>query len=297
MWVSEKSRTGNSEKLKKMRTDRIISLFFYRLSEVSGRKKIPILMYHSITPDIKRKGHPYYCIDTSPETFERQMLFLKKNGWNVLALNDLINLHVSTNRNVKKTVIISFDDGYKNFYEYALPILRKYDLTATVFIPTNLIGESESIEFNDKPLMTWGELKESKKKGISIGSHSCTHRLLVELEEEHLANELIESKNKIEQRLDQKCTLFSYPYKFPEGNIAFTRLFREVFERSGYELGVSTKIGRTSINDPRHCLKRIPVNEFDDLSFFKAKLLGGYDWLYTLQFIKKKFHNKSSSGN
>jgi hypothetical protein len=80
---------------------------------------------------------------------------------------------------------------------------------------------------------------------------------------------------------------FDYPFAFPEENSSFVRMLRNVLVESGYDQGVSTRIGIARGREDRYFLRRLPMNSLDDCSLFKAKLQGGYDWLHTIQYGSK----------
>ena len=102
-----------------------------------------------------------------------------------------------------------------------------------------------------------------------------------------IESEVRRSKEKIEHEIGESIKSFSYPYAFPETDNAFTKYLRSIIEAGGYENGVTTSIGTATKEDDIFFLKRIPLNSFDDLPFFTAKLEGGYDWLCKLQYLVK----------
>jgi hypothetical protein len=99
--------------------------------------------------------------------------------------------------------------------------------------------------------------------------------------------ELRESKNKIESQINKEVTTFSYPYAFPEHDKKFKNIIKKTLEKCGYDTGVTTNIGLVKRGDDVLLLKRIPVNMHDDLSLFRAKLRGAYDWISYPQKIVK----------
>ncbi len=268
-----------------MRLDRTISLLLRSILRVNNGKKIPILMYHSVTPQIKHRGHPYFCTEITPATFEKHLEFLKSNNYCAIKLSELSSFHFENP--IQKPVIITFDDGYRDFYEHALPILEKYQMPATVFVPSGLIDKEGVLE--GKPLMTWEQIRESIVHNIEIGSHSHTHRKLVDLSEIELAQELSISKQEIETRTQKKIQSFAYPYRFPEENKYFVNQLCCLLEKCEYKFGVTTRVGTLVKGYDSLIMKRLPVNKFDDSKLFAAKLAGSYDWLNTVQYVTKVF--------
>ena len=247
------------------------------------RVRIPILMYHSISPAAGRQ-HPYFETHTSAEVFSRQMQLLKDENYQTISLAEAISRseqHVD-----QKQVVITFDDGYRDFYTQAFPTLVRHAFTATLFVVSTYSAESR-FSRNGADYMTWNEIREVHAGGISIGSHSATHRHLSTLNDEELRAELADSKNAIENALGKKIASFSYPFAFPEPDKVFVSRLKSILESSGYENGVCTTIGTMAAGNEHFFLPRLPVNAFDDARFFRAKLEGGYDWLRTMQRIYK----------
>lgn len=274
-----------------MRFDRTISLLISMLTKkYYERHYIPILMYHSVSLTVKISNHPYFCTAITPRRFEEHLKLLQKLGYSIKKLDELTSVIPEFEQD-KKVAVITFDDGYHDFYEYALPLLRKYNIPASVFIPAGLVNMQEPI-FDGKRLMDWEQIKECYMNGNEIGSHSMSHRKLVTINKSELKFEILKSKEKIESILFNPISSFSYPYKFPEENHDFTKLYCELLMQAGYTNGVTTRIGCAKKDDDFLLLKRIPVNEYDDEKLFKAKLQGGYDWLYTLQFYFKRIRCK-----
>jgi peptidoglycan/xylan/chitin deacetylase (PgdA/CDA1 family) len=218
--------------------------------------------------------------------FEEQMNCLFENGYSAIDLTELAEV-MRNGKGASRSVIITFDDGYRDVLVNALPILEKYGFSATVFLATGLMG-SRSSKFDGKEFLDWEDVRGLRKRGIAFGSHTVNHLKLENLQGSEMEVEIVNSKNEIESRLGESVEAFSYPYAFPEGKAAFLEKFFEVIVRSGYRFGVTTVIGRVKNGDNPLALKRIPVNEYDDTALFKAKLEGAYDWVHVPQYLRKK---------
>lgn len=241
-------------------------------------------MYHSISDKIKRGVHPYYETSTSPHVFAEHMKFLYENNYKVLNLCDVEN-YLKNDIN-QKTVVITFDDGFRDFYTDAFPILKTYDFSATVFLATAFIGE-ERKKFLGKECLSWGEVKELSEYGVEFGSHSLTHPKIYDLSWAEVHKELKESKTQIEEKLQKSITSFSYPYAYPQEDRKFVNLFILELLNNGYHECVTTIIGRVGLDSLMLRMKRLPVNMFDDKKLFKAKLQGAYDWLEVFQKMSR----------
>lgn len=165
--------------------------------------KIPILTYHSISSDRS-------LVSINSDAFEKQIIFLKNRGYETINF-DQLNVAKS------KSIIITFDDGYKDNLLTALPILKKYGFKATCFVISNFIGKT-NIWDNKKPnyikkeLMTSLDINEWVKNGMLIGSHSHNHNNLTKLDDNDLMLELAYSKELLENIISKKISYFSYPY-------------------------------------------------------------------------------------
>lgn len=270
------------------RLDRFLTIhcFRYFINKQSSPRygRIPILMYHSIS-DVKEHSHPYYHVNTSPTVFEAHMRYLADNNYAVINLRDLGD-NFDANRSTKQ-VVITFDDGFLDFYINAYPILEKFGFRATVFLPTAFIQNNRT-SFKDNPCMTWNEVRQLSTEGIIFGSHTVSHPQLKNLSANEIEHEIKASRERIEDETGTKVDSFSYPFAFPQENRNFITRYKEILIEQGYRTAVTTIIGRVAIglDDPLF-LKRIPVNNGDDPLFFRLKLQGAYDWLQTPQSFFK----------
>jgi peptidoglycan/xylan/chitin deacetylase (PgdA/CDA1 family) len=269
------------------RLDRFLTLYFFRhfikKQPSAGDKRIPILMYHSIS-DEKEISHPYYHVNTSPAVFDAHIRYLHENNYSVINLQDLEKSFDT--RDSSKYVVITFDDGFYDFFINAFPILKKYNFSATVFLPTGFI-HNERLSFKGKKCLTWNEVRHLQSKGINFGSHTVTHPQLSNLSTKEIENEIKLSKNKIEDETGITVESFSYPFAFPEDK-EFGITLRTLLKKCGYTNGVTTKIGTANKGDDTFFQPRLPANSGDDILFFSAKLQGAYNWLSKPQSIIKR---------
>jgi len=274
-----------------LKIDHFLTLhLFHRWVGSRPRKglRLPILMYHSIC-DEPENGHPHFWINTSPGRFLEQMALLAQEGWKVISLEEVSAL--LQNRSMpssSRAVVITFDDGFRDFYTKAHPILDRFGFKATVFLPTGRIGKKEP-GIRGKAHLDWNEVRELHSRGIRFGSHTVNHLPLEDLEEGMIDFEVRRSKEMIEDKIGEEVTSFSCPYRFPEPNGALIDRLRNSLRQAGYQTGVSTKIGTVGIGEDRFSLSRLPVSTGDDPEIFRAKLEGAYDWVHSLQRRYKAF--------
>jgi peptidoglycan/xylan/chitin deacetylase (PgdA/CDA1 family) len=275
--------------MSEVRLDRVVTLYFYwpMSRMLLGRQNIgiPILMYH-VVQEGTSDPRPYYETYVSPRMFAQQMRQLRAAGYEAVSIGDAL-AQLRSGKRLGKLVVITFDDGYRNFYQTAFPVLKAYQFTATVFLVSSHTGNSP-MRFKGKECLTWGEIRELHSQGIQFGSHTVTHPELKFLARDQVEQELEESKKTIEDHLGAQVDSFSYPYAFPQTNRKFTHQLRDLLLKNGYSNGVTTILGTANTRTDPLFLPRLPVNRWDDEEFFRAKLGGGYNWLHSAQQLSKQ---------
>ncbi len=224
----------------------------------------PIIMYHSVNLEVRAKDR----LTVSVKAFERQMRFLKTHNYNVLSLESLADLIKEKKKIPPKTIAITFDDGYKDNYIYAFPILKKYNLPATVFVIINEVGRSDRL--------SWEEIKTMQdSRLITFGSHCLGPEPLVNIKSNRkLMVEIFDSKRILEESLGKKVNMFSYP-----GGM-FDNKIRQLVIEAGYKLAVSTSPGKKFANDDLFALKRLRISATsDNLFVFWIQISGYYNFI------------------
>jgi peptidoglycan/xylan/chitin deacetylase (PgdA/CDA1 family) len=251
--------------------------------------RIPILVYHSISNDPQRARAARTTTD--PFTFRQQMRSLITAGCNPADLSQVVGWLRDGVRLPDKTVIITFDDGLRDFHTHAFPVLQELSFPATVFLPTDFIGASRR-SFNKFECLTWSEVREMRQAGIRFGSHTVSHPHLGELPRVEVMRELAVSKAEIERHLAEPVVAFACPHDFPRANSTFAADFRDLLVKAGYACCVTSELGRVKSGDDLYRLKRMPVNALDAPALFLAKIEGGYDWLAWPQSLLHKLKRR-----
>jgi peptidoglycan/xylan/chitin deacetylase (PgdA/CDA1 family) len=184
---------------------KIIKFFLYQIFSIFQSNGVVILMYHSVGDN-----EEFFTVKTA--LFEKQMEYLKKNYFNVIKLNTFSQ--TSDFRKLKKTIIITFDDGYEDNYLNAFPILKKYNFPATVFVSTAFVGKNMvARKGTDMKILSEEEMKEMHKSGlIEFGSHCHNHPKLTNLKDEKVEEEFTLSQKTISSLLGFSPKSFAYPY-------------------------------------------------------------------------------------
>ena len=199
----------------------------FAVTKVSLIKKVeyqvPVLVYHSFGPAVSNKESKtatHYRV--TEKMFEEQMKYLQANGYHPISFMSYIG---GLKNNIKlpdKAVVLTFDDGWKTQYQYAVPILEKYKFTATFFIITDYVNN------NYKAYMSWDNLKDLVKNGFDIESHTKTHPVLTRLDSKKLSDELVGSKKILEDKLGIKVVALAYPNYMENSTV------RDAVSEAGY---------------------------------------------------------------
>jgi len=207
---------------------------------------VPVFMYHSVSPQ-KNPGSDALAV--TPQAFEKQMRFLRERGYNVLPLARMAALVRDKKRLPPHPVVITLDDGYKDNYLYAFPVLKKYGLPATIFIITDEVGRPDRL--------SWEEIRQMQASGIiTFGSHCLGPEPLTNIKsDDEIKKQITASKKILEEKLGVKITMFSYP----EGR--FNGKIRQEVAGAGYEFAVATTPGwKYPVSDVL-LIKRMRISE------------------------------------
>ncbi|TIQ37959.1 MAG: glycosyltransferase [Mesorhizobium sp.] len=228
------------------------------------RQRIPVLMYHSVADEGPAALARFRC---TPAAFGSQMAWLRANGFHAINSEQLESVVANRRPFVGRPVLITFDDGFQNFTDHAWPILRKNDLTAEVFLVTDLVGESaqwDAVSGPPTPLMDAGTVRRLAGEGAFFGSHMATHRAIDGLSTSDLAAELLRSRMFIERWTGRPITTFAAPYSVTDRRLG--RLAREC----GYRIGFGGRHGPADLDCDPIDLPRIEIRGDRSLDDFVA---------------------------
>lgn len=249
-------------------------------------KKLTVtLNYHSV--------HPTHKFSTKPDDFLQQMEYLASN-FTIISLSDFYEMRTAKRTFSDRLAMVTFDDGYEDNYEYAFPILNKFGVKATIFVTTGFVnGEiditNKHIAYHGLKPLTWEQIKEMSKLGISFGAHTHTHPILttIPLEEAHL--EIVRSKETLEKRLERPIDMFAYPLGQRK---TFNNLIIKLLKRCDFKLACSTIWGSDNSNTNIFALHRIRIDACDTIEDFKAKVNGHWDFIRWIQSLRWRGYAK-----
>lgn len=218
---------------------------------------VPILAYHRVG---ESQGDHVPTI--SPDNFERQLQFIAHRRYQVW---DLVALAEQVQRGTPlphKSAAITFDDGYEETCTVAAPVLRRFGFRATVFVTPTEVGSPG--------FMTWNQLREVSRNGMTIGSHTLHHTYLPTVSLHVVEHELAESKRLLETQLGKPVEFLSYPIG------GFTKEIQAVAQRCGYRAACTTNRGLSRFSDDLYSLRRIKMTDSDRHPLMLAVKLSGY---------------------
>lgn len=209
---------------------------------------LPVLMYHhvGITPG----GADSIRVDltVSPTDFEKQVKLIKSLGFESVSLNQLDLYERGQAALPDKPIAFSFDDGYSDVFEYAVPILKKYGYTGSFAIITRKVGEPD--------YATWEQLKQAKGAGMDFVSHTQTHfdGTNPKFDSEYIKNELVGSRQDLKDNLGVDSNVIIYPYGH------YTKEYVKIARELGYTLGFTTAFGNLVNRDTLLTTPRVRVH-------------------------------------
>jgi len=228
-------------------------------------------MYHGISENSNDR------LAVAPEAFAAEMKLLAEQQFQVVSLEEACG-RLTSAQDLARMIVLTFDDGHRDFLTTAAPVLREHSFTATLFLVTGRLGDNARWSSADKTsaLLTRDEVRELKSEGFHLGSHTVSHAYLCSLNDDTLHRELADSRAAI---VGMGETFI--PFAYPGG--AFTQRERDAVERAGYDCGVI--VGGRWGNGPetdRFLLKREPMLASDSLDWFKKRVNGFYEAHYLM---------------
>jgi peptidoglycan/xylan/chitin deacetylase (PgdA/CDA1 family) len=226
---------------------------------------VPVLMYHEIADTTATSSR----LAVSPEVFADQLAYLRDAGFTAISAGALAASLADGGKGLpERPVVLTFDDGYGDFYGQALPLLKQYGHIATLFQTTGGVGVAGA----EKRMMSWGELAEAAEAGVEIGAHTVKHPQLDQLPAARLHEELYASKCQLEDHLGMPVPGLAYPYGYSNEQV------RQVAREIGYGYAYAVGNAMTASGTDNFTLPRLTVRRTTTMKSFR-KMVNGHDTL------------------
>lgn len=228
----------------------------------------PILMYHAIDDEGPAELAPYRL---SPKNFREQLRWLRSNGYYSISLSQFAEHARAREPLPGRPIVITFDDGFQDFFENAWLELERADFSATVFIVTDLAGQRanwDKLAGTAPKLMDWQQVQTIEAAGVEIGSHSASHKQMPSLSPSEALDEAERSRATLKERLGLDGRCFAYPWG------AFDTTTRAALAHAGYQIAVTTESALATFECDLLALPRIEVLGNDSLETFVSKVVG-----------------------
>jgi peptidoglycan/xylan/chitin deacetylase (PgdA/CDA1 family) len=229
-------------------------------------RTLVVLMYHKVN------GVDGNTVTVPPGTFDEQMAQLGELGYTVVSLDDVIGHYVERRPLPERAVLITFDDGYLDNLEHAVPVLQRYGYPAVLFAPIGYLGAKRPLPHDEhlaargivNRTLDWNQLAELEAGGVRVESHGIGHRPLADLEVDEAAREITLSKLRLEEALGRPIRAFAYV----KGSEAHYRpVHLSLLRQAGYDVAfTSISGGNGSHSDPLQ-LHRYNVEPYPPRTF------------------------------
>ena len=215
---------------------------------------VPVLLYHSVHPD---GGGLMGRYTMTPPLFRSHLAWIADHGFETLTVSQYVGAIRGTVPLPARPLVVTFDDGYADFLDEAMPVLAEYRIRCTLYVTTRPVGETRRGTLAGRPMLTWPELRHLVTLGVEIGGHSHEHAQLDLLPPTKALDQVTACKRLLEDHLETEVRSFAYPHGY--NNAATRRAVR----RAGYSSACAVKNARSHPDDDPWALARI-MFERDD---------------------------------
>lgn len=229
---------------------------------------IPILMYHNVA-EVPDALHPDgRCLYVTPAAFAAQMRLLDRLRWRGVSMGDA--MPYLRGQKHGRVVAITFDDGYLDNLEHAMPVLRRHGFGATCYVVNGCIGRHNLWDASrlgvEKPMMTLDQLHAWRLGGMEIGAHTRNHVHLTQCDDAQLHDEIVGGKAELENLLGFEVQQFCYPFGDADARVA------KVARDAGYLASPTVKRGRARRGMDLFMLPRVAIDNVDSLAKFALRV-------------------------
>jgi len=205
---------------------------------------LPTLMYHHVQDPKVAADKKQTSLTVDTDYFRQQMQYLKDKGYKTATFNGLVDFFNSGTKIAAKSILITFDDGYDDYYLNALPILREMGFTASVFVPTGLM--------NNPGYLSWDQIGSAAGQGTFFANHTWSHKN-VKIAQDLLIREITTADTQLSEKGLNNPKVFAYPYGFSSSNA------EKLLTQLGYQLAFTTSPGSTLCKAKHFDLPRVRI--------------------------------------
>jgi len=234
---------------------------------LASAQSVPVLMYHEISePTEATWGN----LAVSPASLREQLAFLREAGYRTLTAGALASLFAAGGEVPPNSVALTFDDGFEDFHQHAVPALTEHGFNATVFVTTGWIQDAGSGPAARRPgrMLSWHQVGEAAAAGMEVAAHSCLHPQLDQIPAGRLREELYASKARLEDQLGSPVPGLAYPYGYSNAQV------RSIAAAAGYGYGYAVRNMMTRAETDIFRLPRLTVHRSTDLAEFRRLVEG-----------------------
>jgi peptidoglycan/xylan/chitin deacetylase (PgdA/CDA1 family) len=251
------------------------------------KKKVAILMYHSISDHATLKFKQF---TVSPALFADHMAYLHQHTYTPITVTQYVQSLSHGSDAIsslpERPVVLTFDDGFADFFTEAMPVLKQFNFTATLYVATAFVNSTSRWLQREKemmrPMVTWEQLAEISAQGIECGSHGHRHLQLDMLPSPVVQEEIVSSKLLLEQHLGGNVSSFAYPFGY------FTAGVRRKVQEAGYTSACAVKHAMSSETTDHFALARLLVKADTSVNALAALLNGHSSSVVTTIYLRTR---------
>ena len=248
---------------------------YFELYVNKKKYEVPVIMYHRVINNAENEG--VYGTYIYEDMFKKHLQYLKDKNYTVITFKDLDKIGWRNRfEKGKKYIILTFDDGYKDNYDLAFPILKEFNFKATIFLMGSLTYNEWDVKAGGErkfSLMSVEMIKEMQDYGIEFGAHTFNHPKLNTLSNEEIEHQIVDVKKPLEEKIGKEIITFAYPYGI------LNDYAKEMAKKAGYTFALATDSGSVCLSDDLYQIRRIAIFPNTNLFSFKRKVAGNYNFI------------------
>ena len=248
---------------------------YFSLYVNKKKYEVPVIMYHRVINNPENEG--VYGTYIYEDMFKKHLQYLKDKNYTVITFKDLDKIGWRNRfEKGKKYIILTFDDGYKDNYDLAFPILKEFNFKATIFLMGSLTYNEWDVKAGGErkfSLMSVEMIKEMQDYGIEFGAHTFNHPKINTLSNEEIEHQIVDVKKPLEEKIGKEIITFAYPYGI------LNDYAKEMAKKAGYIFALATDSGSVCLSDDLYQIRRIAIFPNTNLFSFKRKVAGNYNFI------------------